>query len=129
MSKSIRIQTQGAPSAIGPYSQAVARDGWVYLSGQVALSPTTGEMMNGSLKDEVIQVMSNLRAVLREAGSSLDDVVKCTVYMTDLEDFAEFNGIYGTYFSRVPPARATVQVSQLPKGARIEIDAIGRITS
>lgn len=122
-----RIATKSAPAALGPYSQAVAVDGWVYLSGQVALCPETGELLSADAGTETRQVMENLKAVLKAAGATFDHVVKCTVYLKDLGDFAAMNQVYGSYFGDIPPARATVQVARLPRDARVEIDAVARL--
>jgi 2-iminobutanoate/2-iminopropanoate deaminase len=121
------VSTSSAPRAIGPYSQAVVAQGTrsVYCSGQIPLDPQTGELVgNGDVAKETHRVMKNLAAVLTAAGVSLDDVVKTTIYLTDLAHFASVNEIYATYFTGTPPARATVQVAALPKGAQVEIDAV-----
>lgn len=121
------VSTPNAPKAIGPYSQAVVGSAarLVFCSGQIPLDPTTGEMQGGGdVKAETHQVMRNLAAVLAAAGASLDAVVKTTIYLTDLGSFAVVNEVYGGYFQGTPPARATVQVSALPKGAQVEIDAV-----
>lgn len=122
-----RIATKGAPAAIGPYSQAVAVDGWLYLSGQIPLCPETGELLSADVATETRQVMENLKAVLQAAGATFEQVIKCTVYLKDLGDFAAMNQVYGSYFGDIPPARATVQVARLPKDARVEIDAVARL--
>ena len=119
-----RIQTNNAPNAIGPYSQAVRANGFVYASGQIPLDPSTMQIVEGGIREQTERVMSNLRAVLEAAGSSLDRVVKTTVFLSDLADFAEMNETYGRFFGQVPPARSTVQVSRLPRDVRIEIDLI-----
>jgi 2-iminobutanoate/2-iminopropanoate deaminase len=118
------IQTGDAPKAIGPYSQAVQKNGVTYLSGQIPLDPKTGTLVEGDIAAQTERVMENLRAVLREAGLEFSNVVRCTIYLMDLNDFGKVNEIYGRYFPQNPPARATVQVAGLPKGARVEIDAI-----
>jgi 2-iminobutanoate/2-iminopropanoate deaminase len=121
------IATPDAPRAIGPYSQAVAaRPGrLVFCSGQIPIDPHSGEMVGaGDVKAETHRVMQNLRAVLVAAGTSLDAVVRATIYLTDLQSFALVNEVYGSYFTGPPPARATVQVAGLPRGAQVEIDAI-----
>jgi 2-iminobutanoate/2-iminopropanoate deaminase len=120
------IESLQAPKAIGPYSQAIAvpASRMVFLSGQVPLDPTTGELVTGDVSAQTAQVMKNLGAVLTAAGVSFDHVVRCTIYLTDLADFAVVNKVYGQAFQNAPPARATVQVAALPKGARVEIDAI-----
>lgn len=121
------ISTTGAPRAIGPYAQAIAARGTrtIYCSGQIPLDPGTGEMVGaGDIRAETHRVMQNLRAVLEAAGASLEAVVKTTIYLTDLQNFAFVNEVYGSYFGNAPPARATVQVAGLPRGAQVEIDAI-----
>ncbi len=119
------VATDAAPRAIGPYSQAIVAGNLVFCSGQIALDPTTGDMIGASdVAEQARQVMQNLKAVLEAAGSSLDRVVQTTIYLTDLGDFGTVNEIYGSYFSSEPPARATVQVAGLPKGAMVEIDAV-----
>jgi 2-iminobutanoate/2-iminopropanoate deaminase len=121
------ITTDLAPRAIGPYSQAIAAGGFLFLSGQVALDPSSGEILRGSIQDEVARVLENLEAVLQAAGSHRDHVVRTTVYLTDLRDFEAMNAVYARYFGESRPARSTVQVAALPRGARVEIDAIARI--
>jgi 2-iminobutanoate/2-iminopropanoate deaminase len=119
------IQTGDAPKAIGPYSQAIQAGGMLFCSGQIPLDPKTGEMVGASdVKAQARRVMENLGAVLRAGGASFSSVVKTTIYLADLADFATVNEIYGGYFQEAPPARATVQVAALPKGALVEIDAI-----
>jgi len=118
------IATKSAPIAIGPYSQAVRSAGFVFLSGQIALDPGTGEMIVGDVRAEAERVMENLSAVLKAAGLSFDHVAKTTIYLVDLVDFAAVNEVYGKRFGHSLPARATVQVAALPRGARVEIDAI-----
>jgi 2-iminobutanoate/2-iminopropanoate deaminase len=118
------ISTKEAPAAIGPYSQATAHHGFVFLSGQIALDPSTGSLVQGSIETETIRVLDNLGAVLRAAGCKFSDVVKTTIYLVNLGDFTTVNEIYGKRFTGVYPARATVQVAALPRGARVEIDAI-----
>jgi 2-iminobutanoate/2-iminopropanoate deaminase len=123
MSKEI-ISTEHAPAAIGPYSQAVRANGFVFLSGQIPLDPTTGQMVDGDIEVQTRQVMANLAAVLAAAGSSFEKVVRATIYLVDLGDFARVNAIYGERFPSEPPARATVQVAALPRGAKVEIDLV-----
>ncbi|MFZ5469211.1 MAG: RidA family protein [Myxococcota bacterium] len=114
-----------APKAIGPYSQAVQASGKLtFLSGQIPLDPKTGELVQGDIAAQTERVLENLKAVLAAAGLTLSHVVRCGIFLTDLADFAQVNEVYGRYFPSSPPARATVQVSALPKGARVEIDAI-----
>lgn len=118
------IHTSLAPEAVGPYSQAVSANGLVFCSGQVALDPDGGELLTGSVADETRGALANLAAVLDAAGSSPANVVNVTAYLTDLGDFAEFNEAYAGFFGGEPPARATVGVSALPKGARVEVECI-----
>jgi 2-iminobutanoate/2-iminopropanoate deaminase len=120
------VQSDEAPGAIGPYSQAVqvSSGTMTFLSGQVPLDPKTGELVQGDITRQTEQVMKNLEAVLRAAGTDFAHVVRCTIYLADLRDFAQMNEVYGRFFPAAPPARATVQVAALPKGARVEIDAI-----
>lgn len=118
------VSTDTAPEAIGPYSQAVVTGGVVYCSGQVPLDPDSGELIAGSVADQTRRCVANLRAVLEASGSGLDRIVKVTAYLVDMADFAEFNDAYGESFAADPPARATVGVAALPKGARVEVDCI-----
>ena len=118
------ISTANAPQAIGPYSQAIEAGGFVFVSGQIPLIPATGELVDGSVEVQTARVLENLKAILEAAGASLEDVVKTTVYITNMDDFAKVNGIYGRYFEANPPARVCVEVSKLPKGALVEIDVI-----
>lgn len=126
MSKTI-ITTASAPEAIGPYSQAVSANGFVFCSGQVPFEPSSMELVSGSIAEETTRCMENLEAVLKEAGTGLDHVVKTTIYVTNMDDFAEVNEAYASFFSSEPPARATVGVAALPKGARVEIECIATI--
>jgi reactive intermediate/imine deaminase len=118
------IATADAPAAIGPYSQAVRAGAFVFLSGQIPLDPATGQLVEGDITAQTRRVMENLRAVLAAAGCGFDDVVRTTIYLVDLGHFAEVNAAYGSYLKTPYPARATVQVSALPRGARVEIDAV-----
>jgi 2-iminobutanoate/2-iminopropanoate deaminase len=118
------ISAKDAPSAVGPYSQAVATAGFVFISGQIPLDPATGRMVEGDIAAQTERVMANLGAVLEAAGLSFADVVKTTIYLADIADFAAVNEVYGRHFPQNAPARATVQVAALPKAARIEVDAI-----
>jgi 2-iminobutanoate/2-iminopropanoate deaminase len=120
------VATEGAPKAIGPYSQAIVVDGWVFCSGQIPLVPETEQMVTGSVSDQTRQVFANLRQVLAAAGSSLDAVVKTTVYLADMDDFAAMNDVYATMFTAPAPARSTIQAARLPRDARVEIDVIAR---
>lgn len=121
------VSTTGAPGAIGPYSQAIVANGFVFCSGQIALDPATGELVRGTVQDETRRALANLRAVLEAAGSGLDRVVKCTVFLVDMGDFAAMNEVYGQVFGDTRPARSTVAVVGLPKGVRVEIEAIGTV--
>ncbi len=121
------VETDKAPAAIGPYSQAVTTDGYVFCSGQVALDPATGELVGGTIGDQTRRCLENLSAVLLAAGTSLRHVVKTTIYLTDMGDFAEVNEAYAEFFDQNPPARATVGVAALPKGAQVEVDCIARV--
>ena len=122
------IQVVDAPQAIGPYSQAqvvrLSGSRFVYTAGQVGLDPAKGELVEGGVTEQTRQVMMNLTAVLRGAGLSLDDVVKTTVFLVDINDFKAMNDVYGTHFTGAPPARTTVAVVGLPRGARVEIEAV-----
>jgi 2-iminobutanoate/2-iminopropanoate deaminase len=122
-----RIQTDNAPKAIGPYSQAIRAGGFVFVSGQVAIDPATGQFMSGTVAEQTERVFKNLTAVLEAAGSSLDQVVKTTVFLADMKDFAEMNGVYATFFTAAPPARATVAAAGLPLGARVEIEVVALV--
>lgn len=121
------IKTSQAPAAIGPYSQAIQSGDLVFLSGQVPIDPATGELVAGDIAVQTERVLDNLLAVLTASGCTFADVVKTTIYLVDLGDFQVVNQTYGKRFDAAPPARATVQVSALPKGARVEIDAIARV--
>jgi 2-iminobutanoate/2-iminopropanoate deaminase len=123
------VATDGAPRAIGPYSQAIAQDGFLFLSGQIPLDPASGELVSGGLAAGVERVFDNIEAILRSEGLSLDDVVRTTVYLLHMSDFAEMNAVYGRRFGNHRPARSTVAVAELPKGAPVEIDAIARLRS
>lgn len=118
------ISTTRAPSAIGPYSQAVRAGNLVFLSGQIPINPATGEVVSGTIAEETEQVMANLEAVLTAAGLTFANVVRTTIFLSTMDHFQEVNAVYGKRFSGVMPARATVAVSGLPKGVRVEIDAI-----
>lgn len=121
------IKTQDAPTAIGPYSQAVRVGKMIFLSGQIPIDPLSGEIIKGDIAMQTRRVLENLRAVLKEAGLTMDAVVKTTVFLKDLSRFAEMNAVYGEFFKPPYPARATVQAAALPKGAEVEIDAIALI--
>jgi 2-iminobutanoate/2-iminopropanoate deaminase len=120
------VSTSGAPSAIGPYSQAIAVDGFVFCSGQVGLDPQSGELVSGGVEAQVERALRNLEAVLDAAGLGMADVVKTTLFLTDIGDFGAVNAVYGRHMPEPPPARSTVAVRGLPKGALVEVDAIAR---
>src|SRR5687767_6546807 len=123
------VSTGAAPVAIGPYSQAIRSGDFVFLSGQIPLDPATGERVSGGIEEQTQRVMNDMGAVLAAAGAPFENVVKTTIYLADLSDFGAVNGVYATYFGQPAPARATVQVAALPKGARVEIDATARLPS
>ena len=118
------IKTQKAPSAIGPYSQAIKTGDLLFLSGQISINPETNEFIDGDIEIQTEQVLKNIKAILEAGGSSLEDVVKATIYLQDIKDFASVNKIYSKYFENSLPARACIEVSNLPKNAKLEIDAI-----
>ena len=118
------VATEGAPQAIGPYSQAVVHNGVAYLSGQIPLDPATGQLVDGDIAAQTERVLENLKAVLAACGSSLEQVLKTTVYIKDMADFPKLNEVYGRYFTANPPARATVEVARLPRDVRVEIEAV-----
>jgi 2-iminobutanoate/2-iminopropanoate deaminase len=121
------ISTAGAPKAIGPYSQAISANGFLFTAGQVALDPSTGELVTGGIAEQTTRALENLRAVLKAAGSGLDQVVKTTVFLVDMADFSGMNEVYGRVFGAHRPARSTVAVAALPKGARVEIEVIAAV--
>ena len=121
------VSTESAPKAIGPYSQGVRAGNLVFVSGQIPLDPATGTLVNGDIAAQTHRVFANLRAILEAGGASLEHVVRTTVYLADMNDFAAMNEVYATYFSTPAPARATVQAARLPKDARIEIDVIASL--
>lgn len=118
------VATPAAPAAVGPYSQAIRAGGFVFCAGQIPLDPATGALVEGDVAAQTARVLENLKAVLEAAGTGMDRVVKTTVYLQDMTDFAAMNEVYARYFPKDPPARAAVQVAALPKGARVEIEAI-----
>ncbi len=118
------ISTDRAPKAIGPYSQAIKANGFVFISGQIPLDPHTQQLVDGDVARQTERVMENLKGIVEAAGSSLDRTVKTTVYLADLADFAAMNEVYGRYFQSNPPARATVEVARLPREVRVEIELI-----
>lgn len=119
----VRIYTENAPAAIGPYSQAIKTNGFVFTSGQIALDPATGEVVAGGITEQTVRICENLKAVLAEAGSSLDKVVKTTCFLADMNDFSAFNNVYGQYFTQ-KPSRSCVAVKALPKGVLAEVEVI-----
>ena len=121
------VQTDKAPKAIGPYSQGIIANGFVFCSGQIPIDPATGELNIGSIEDQTRQVLKNLGAVLEAAGTSFDEVVKCTVFLQDMNDFAKMNAVYAEFFKAPSPARAAVQVARLPRDVKIEIEAIALV--
>jgi 2-iminobutanoate/2-iminopropanoate deaminase len=118
------VNTERGPKPIGPYSQAVKSNGFVYLSGQVALDPKTGELVGSDVRQQTERVIENIKGILEAAGASLHHVVKATVFLKDMNDFSAMNEVYARYFTAAPPARSTVQVSRLPKDALVEIEVI-----
>ena len=118
------ISTQLAPKAIGPYSQAVVHQGFAFLSGQIPLNPATGQMVEGDLTAQTERVLENIKGLLEACGSSLEQVVKTTVFLKDMGEFAQMNEVYGRYFGQNAPARSTIEAARLPRDVRIEIDAI-----
>jgi len=118
------IQTDKAPKAIGPYAQAIKVNGFIYTAGQIPIDPKTGNFVEGGINEQTRQVLENLKAVLAAAGSSLDQVVKATVFLKNMADFPAMNEIYGEYFGSAKPARSTVAVAELPRGALVEIDLV-----
>ena len=127
MSRLESVHTERAPRAIGPYSQAIVVDGWVFCSGQIALDPATGEVVPGDVSAQTERVMKNLTAVLDAAGVRLDRVVKTTVFLANIADFAAMNEVYGRHFGDHRPARATVAAAALPRGVAVEIDCVARL--
>jgi 2-iminobutanoate/2-iminopropanoate deaminase len=129
MSELERVHTDQAPAAIGPYSQAIVTDGWVFCSGQIPLDPATGDLNNGDVATQTDLCLRNLAHVLEAAGSSLQSVVKTTVYLSDMNTFAQMNEVYAQHFGDHRPARAAVQVAALPKFCDVEIECIARVES
>ena len=118
------IQIAGAPAPLGPYSQAILKNDTLYISGQIPLNPVTGELSTTSIEESTHQVLKNIEALLKEAGMNFENIVKCSIFLKDLNDFNVVNGIYGSYFNEIPPARETVQVAKLPLDVPIEISCI-----
>jgi len=121
------VSSEAAPQAIGPYSQAIRAGSLLFVSGQIPIDPATGALVDGDIATQTHRVFANLRAILQAAGVSFDQVVRTTVYLADMNDFATVNEVYGTYFTQPAPARATVQAARLPKDARVEIDLIASL--
>lgn len=121
------VKTTQAPAAIGPYSQAIKAGGFVYVSGQIPTDPETGQFVAGGIAEQTERVLKNVAAVLEAAGSSLDRVVKTTVFLADMNEFTAMNEVYARFFSEAPPARATVQAARLPRDARVEIEAVALV--
>lgn len=118
------IKTNDAPKAIGPYSQAIACNDMIFVSGQIAINPATGNIEGSTIEEQTERVLKNLEAILTAAGSNIAKTVKCTVFLSDMNDFAPFNSVYAKRFGETPPARSTVQAARLPRDVKIEIDAI-----
>lgn len=119
-----KVESKGAPRAIGPYSQAIKIGNLLFISGQIGIDPATGELVKGGVEEEVKRVMENIKAILHEASATFDNVIKTTIFLKDINDFSRVNEIYSRYFSENPPARSTIGVSQIPRGANVEIEAI-----
>ncbi|QSQ08754.1 2-iminobutanoate/2-iminopropanoate deaminase [Koleobacter methoxysyntrophicus] len=118
------ISTKKAPAAVGPYSQAIKAGGFLFVSGQIPINPETGELVTGDIKVQTHQVLKNVKAILEEAGLTMDDVVKATVFISDMDQFAAVNEVYAKYFGDVPPARACVEVARIPKDVGVEVEVI-----
>ena len=128
MSKDV-IATSSAPAAIGPYSQAIKANGFLFTAGQVGFDPTSGELVDGGIAEQTHRVLQNIRAILRAGGTDIAHVVKTTVFLVDMADFALMNEVYAEFFGDHRPARSTVAVASLPRGARVEIEAVAAVTS
>ncbi len=122
------VRTDAAPGAIGPYSQAIVAGNLVFCSGQIPLDPASGQIIEGGIEDQTRQVLNNLTAVLQAAGTTMHRIVKTTIFLADMNDFAAVNAVYGEYFGSEPPARSTVQVARLPRDVRVEIEAIALVS-
>ena len=118
------INTRDAPAPIGPYNQAVLANGTLYISGQIAIDPVTGQLVQGNIKEETNVVMNNLKAIVEAAGMTMYNVVKCSIFISDMNDFGAINEVYGSFFGEDPPARETVEVARLPKGVNVEVSAM-----
>lgn len=125
MSKKIHF-SKNAPAAVGPYSQAVETDGWMFCSGQISINPKNQEVFKGDVVEQAKMVLENIKSVLASADLTLENVIKTTIFLTDMNDFAKVNEVYGGYFKKDPPARSTIQVAGLPKGVNVEIEVIAR---
>jgi 2-iminobutanoate/2-iminopropanoate deaminase len=125
----VAVFTERAPRPIGPYSQAVCVDGWLFISGQIPLDPSTSVIVDQSFEKQVERVLENMKAIIEAAGGSLRDVVKTTVFLKDIKKFGAFNEVYAKYFSKDPPARSVIEVSDLPRGVEIEVEAIAKLKS
>ena len=123
-----QIATSKAPAALGPYSQGISTGNLVFISGQLAIDPATGKLLEASIGEQTNLIMRNIEAVAQEAGTSLNNIVKTTIFLTDLSNFQEVNAAYGSFFTEAPPARATVQVAALPLGASVEIEAVAVVS-
>ena len=123
------VYTDKAPRPVGPYSQAILIDGFLFVSGQIPIDPSTGKLIDGTFEEKTRRVLENVKAIIEAAGGTLDDVVKVTVYLKDIGKFSEFNKVYSEYFKGVPPARVVVEVSNLPLGADLEMEAIAYISA
>ena len=123
-----QIATTKAPAALGPYSQGISTGNLVFISGQLAIDPATGKLLEASIGEQTNLIMRNIEAVAQEAGTSLNNIVKTTIFLTDLSNFQEVNAAYGSFFTEAPPARATVQVAALPLGASVEIEAVAVVS-
>jgi 2-iminobutanoate/2-iminopropanoate deaminase len=128
MANKKEIKTDKAPSAIGPYSQAIRSGQWLYTAGAIPIEPSSGQLVGGGIKDKTRQVLENLKAIIEAGGGTMDDVVKTTIFLTSLQDFVPMNEVYGEYFQAPYPARSTVQVAALPKGVALEIEAIAYLS-
>ncbi|MEB3816971.1 MAG: RidA family protein [Desulfurococcales archaeon] len=121
------VFTSKAPRPVGPYSQAILAGNYLFIAGQIPLDPTTGEMVKGDIREAARRVLDNIKAIVEAAGGTMDDIVKVTVYLRDISKFSEFNEVYAKYFKGAPPARVVVEVSNLPLGAELEVEAIAYI--